>query len=127
MKGLWRDDFEGSRFCPAPAKECTFESGGEKLWLDAEDKIPGLEPRRVFGALYAIEFVGRRMRPGRPYGHLGVFDGEISVDRLVSLRELEPAAVAPCVTEEMLREANASEEDIRQFREGQAEMGEGCG
>ena len=37
MQGLWRNEFEGSQFCPAPAKECSFalEDGGNerRIWL----------------------------------------------------------------------------------------------
>jgi hypothetical protein len=36
-----------------------------------------------------------------------------------SARDLENAT-APCVTEDLLREANASEEDIRQFKKDEA-------
>src|SRR5690242_7920792 len=34
MKGLWRNDFEGSRFCPLPASACSYGMPGEKIWLD---------------------------------------------------------------------------------------------
>ena len=43
-----------------------------------------------------------------------------SPDRRTDLPEFENAS-ASCVTEEMLREANASEDDIKQFRRDEAE------
>ena len=83
-KGLWRDDFEGSQFCPAPAKTCSFDTPGERIWLTFIDTA-GVQPRRSSGGLYAIEFVGRRtLRRGR-YGHMGVFEQEVLVDRVISL------------------------------------------
>jgi hypothetical protein len=85
--GLWRNDFEGSLFCPAPAQECT--NGGrplsERIWLE-------LEPRPAIvrdGALYAVEFIGRRTARGSPYAGSG-YPQDIIVDRMISMKELQP-------------------------------------
>jgi hypothetical protein len=82
FSGLWRNDFEGSQFCPAPAATCEFKSPGERIWLTAR---PG---RRPDGKLYRVEFVGRKtMFKGR-YGHMGVFDHEIVMERMVIYTEV---------------------------------------
>ena len=81
-RGLWRDDFEGSRFCPAPARECTHDSPGEQIWLS---ETPG----RPDGGLYRVEFIGRKTMYKGPYGHMGVFDQEITIDRPISIELIE--------------------------------------
>ena len=81
--GLWRAAFEGSRFCPAPAKTCDHKTPGELIWLS---NYPG----RPHGGLYRVEFFGRKTMYKGPYGHFGVFDQEVDVDRMVSMKEIEP-------------------------------------
>jgi hypothetical protein len=41
--------------------------------------------------LYAVEFIGRRTAVKGRYGHMGVFDHELIVDRMISMRQVEPA------------------------------------
>ncbi len=87
-RGLWRDDFEGSRFCPAPARNCPSATSRRAIWLDfGYGKRPNGEAPT--GQLYAIAFVGRRtLYPGF-YGHMGMSRHEIIVDRLISIRLIE--------------------------------------
>ncbi len=75
-RGLWRNDFEGSRFCPEPAVECDFHTPGDRIWLTMSSESAG------DGRLYRIEFVGRKTMYRGPYGHLGVSDHEMIVDRV---------------------------------------------
>jgi hypothetical protein len=81
-RGLWRDMFEGSQFCPSPAKACPSGKAGDRIWLT------GGHPSNE-GGLYAITFIGRRTAYRGPYGHLGFSDQEIVVDRLISKRLLQ--------------------------------------
>jgi hypothetical protein len=81
-RGLWRNDFEGSRFCPAPAKRCTFETPGERIWLS---RAPG----RADGGLYRVDFIGRRTMYKGPYGHMGVFDEELFIDKPIKIELIE--------------------------------------
>lgn len=87
-RGLWRNDFEGSKFCPAPSRECSNEAAGNDIWLTFPDEMPQteLEPR---GELYAIEFVGRRTMHRGLFGHLGMSDHQMIVDRVISMREIQ--------------------------------------
>jgi hypothetical protein len=85
--GLWRDDFEGQRFCPAPARECSYASRGDQVWISFK---PGTRPRQgsATGKTFLIDFVGRRtLLPGH-HGHMGVFAHEIVVDKLLSISRL---------------------------------------
>jgi hypothetical protein len=82
--GLWRDEFEGSRFCPAPATECRIDSPGDIIWLDA-DRVTRKEPD---GALYAIDMLGRRTAVRGSYGHMGGSDHELIVDRFISIKRV---------------------------------------
>jgi hypothetical protein len=80
-RGVWRNEFEGSRFCPAPATKCSFYSPGDRIWLDA--------PKHPDHTLYAVDFIGRRTAVKGHYGHMGVFDHELIVDRMIAMRQLE--------------------------------------
>jgi hypothetical protein len=85
-RGLWRNEFEGSRFCPAPAKQCEFDTPGDIIWLDAE-RVRKTEPD---GALYAVDLLGRRTSVEGHYGHMGGSDHELIVDRFISIAKLGP-------------------------------------
>lgn len=82
-RGLWRRDFELSRFCPAPTKNCDFPSPGEFVWLSHHGRHESAPPHKQ---LYAIDFYGRRTSIPGSFGHLGTAQREIVVDRLVSLQ-----------------------------------------
>jgi hypothetical protein len=81
-RGLWINEFENSRFCPAPARSCTFRDRSERVWLNP-DTLPSKR-----GKLYTLEFIGRRTIYKGPYGHMGASDHVITVDRLISARKL---------------------------------------
>lgn len=92
-RGLWRDDFEGSTFCPAPATKCglTDENASEPhIWLEYSLPAPKDPKANPFGGLYEVEFIGRRTKYGGNFGHMGVFEHEMLVDRMISIREIEP-------------------------------------
>jgi hypothetical protein len=90
--GLWRNDFEGSRFCPEPAKTCDQNMPGERIWLS---ETPG----RPEGGLYQVEFIGRRTMYKGSYGHMGLSDHEIIIDRLIALSEIEAPPPEPTKAE----------------------------
>ena len=97
--GLWRNDFEASQFCPAPAGECTFQRAKERVWLTFARDPLGFHRDR-FGGLYEIEFFGRRTKYKGAYGHLGASDYEVIVDRIVSMREIEAPPPQPTSVEQ---------------------------
>lgn len=92
-RGLWRHDFEGSLFCPEPRLECSSVTPGDLVWLTFAKNLPAtkLEPT---GRLYSIDVIGRRTRHRASHGHFGMFDHELIVDRVISIREIE-ASSAP--------------------------------
>lgn len=98
LRGLWRNEFEGSRFCPAPAQECSFDTPGDRIWLNFAADLPEVRIHPV-GGLYEIEFTGRRTVYKGPYGHLGVSDHEVIVDGVVAMRMVEPPPPPPTEAE----------------------------
>ena len=92
-RGLWRDDFEGSRFCPDPQTECTQETSGEAIWLTFSPELEGREnvAGDMTGSLYAIEFTGRMTARRGHYGHMGMFNREAVVDDITFIRSLTPS------------------------------------
>ena len=99
-RGIWIDEFEGQAFIPEgteppqwPSPDSTSPGWRERLeraqaasiWLDVERA--GLEHKE--GRKIRIDFVGRKtLYPGY-YGHMGMSGGEIIVDRVISLKEME--------------------------------------
>ena len=89
-RGLWRNDFEGSRFCPEPMKECGYDTPGDEIWLTFSD---GLQPPKSWpqigdGGMFEIEFIGRLTARRGYYGHMGASDHEVVVDRTISIQAL---------------------------------------
>jgi hypothetical protein len=82
-RGLWRDSMEGSTFCPEPATECPTD--GESIWLDSG---PGRGGR---GDLYRVDFIGRKTMYKGAYGHFGMFDQEVVMDRAIKIELIERA------------------------------------
>lgn len=108
--GIWKNDLEGSRFCLS-SDPCAEVRDREQTWLTFEGKLPpGIEPGR--GGAYQIEFFGKRTQYPGMYGHLGMSEHEIVVDRLITIREIEPPP--PDWTEE---ERKAWEEKCRKAQQ----------
>jgi hypothetical protein len=82
MRGLWRNDFEGSAFCAVPARQCPQRQ--RHAWLEIAS-LPGLRETPP-GGLYAVDFVGRHSEYG---GGVTLGDADVIVDRLMSIREVE--------------------------------------
>lgn len=95
-RGLWWDNFEGSVFCSSPAEECG-DNPGNNTWLSYSEKLrhAGAKPAEGAGGLYQVEFIGRKTLTRGHYGHMGYFDYEIIVDRMISARQLEPPPPLP--------------------------------
>lgn len=87
-RGLWRDNFEAQRFCPSPARLCSRRTGGDEIWLTfartkrATAGVPS-------GRLYKVNFIGRRTRVRGHHGHLGMFQHEVLVDKLLSISPVD--------------------------------------
>ena len=92
-RGLWRNDFEGSRFCAAPSKkQCSFDTPGESVWFDYSFGLTETKPRQwkiPLGGLYEVDLIGRRTAVKGRYGHMGGSDHALIVDRMVSIRQVE--------------------------------------
>jgi hypothetical protein len=88
-KGLWLGAFETSSFCPEPARSC--DTPGERIWLEVGPSAH-LPYRRWNGdtspVLYQVDFVGRKTAYPGWYGHVGRYQQEIIMDRLISIRRL---------------------------------------
>jgi len=84
-RGLWHDAFEDSRFCAAPAKECDYQTPGDRIWLNGE-KVRTKPPGAI---LFAVDFIGRRTAVKGHYGHMGMSDYEVIVDKVISMQPLE--------------------------------------
>ena len=89
--GLWRTDFEESRFCPdkppfnVPDMCDDYFYGRGAAWLNGDFGLPLDAP---IGGLYRVEFIGRMTRYPGDFGHLGAYDYEVYVDRAISIRKV---------------------------------------
>lgn len=93
FRGIWRNEFEGSGFCPEPDTVCEYGSRHDAIWLSRSKTVQGLQlPRLDDGNLYQIEFVGRMVTERGMFGHSGMYGREVVVDRVISLHPLpEPS------------------------------------
>ena len=89
-RGLWRNDFEGSRFCPEPMQECGYDAPGDDIWLSYSESLqpPPSWPKLGSGGMYEVEFVGRQTARRGHYAHFGLSDHELVVDQVLSIRPL---------------------------------------
>jgi hypothetical protein len=88
-RGLWRDEFEGQRFCPAPARKCS-EDDEEKgrIWISFPNhRSPN--GRGPTEKTYVIRFIGRRTLVPGMYGHMGMSEHEIIVDKLLMIAPMQ--------------------------------------
>jgi len=93
FRGIWRNDFEGSRFCPEPATECGYDAPGDNIWLSYSRTLRGRQkPEEGHGGYYEVEFVGRMTAERGHHAHFGMFDHEVIVDRMVTLDPLPSAS-----------------------------------
>ena len=79
-RGIWRNEFEGQLFCADPC-----DPKADLVWIT--DRT-GNRQRQKEG-IYRIEFEGRRTMYRGSYGHFGLADHEIIVDRMISVRRLK--------------------------------------
>ena len=104
-RGVWRNDFEGQIFCPAPARDCS--PGSDDVWLNFSKQLPHSKLESI-GGLYEIEFIGRKTVHRGRFGHFGMFNHEVVVERVISLRELEPPSMSKADMEKWEKECEAS-------------------
>lgn len=87
IQGFWRNDFEGSQFCFDTPSNCTY-TRRPRIWFGySEEKLPPT------GGLYAVDFIGRQTLYRGGYGHMGMSDQEMVVDRMISVRKLDEVIV----------------------------------
>jgi len=86
-RGLWRNEFEGSQFCPGTPDHCSYDDQPRIWFAKGKAKFPnGVKPS--IGYIYEIEFVGRMTAYKGQYGHFGLFDHEVVADEVISIRQL---------------------------------------
>ena len=92
-KGVWLNQFEGSTFCPA-GSQCSHELADypQQIWLEFASPRPD---KAEVGAVYEVEFIGRRSIGKGNFGHMGVSENDIIVDRIISMKELQPPPPEP--------------------------------
>lgn len=90
FRGLWRNEFEGSQFCPGSARACDFDhyhAGRGNIWLDVEKVDPSLIKEDREG-IYQIDFIGRKTMFKGTYGHGGIFDEYVIADKVIALKKV---------------------------------------
>ncbi len=86
LRGIWRNEFEDSGFCPEPATDCEYVSQHDAIWLSQSKTAQGQDLSQLDdGNLYQIEFVGRLVVQRGMFGHSGMYGREVVVDQVISL------------------------------------------
>ncbi|WP_141249601.1 hypothetical protein [Sphingobium sp. D43FB] len=83
-------ELENSRFCPAPATSCSYQTAGDRIWLSGKT----LNPLGNGEGIFKVEFLGRQTVRKGSYGHFGAFDHEIIVDKIIKLRRVSDASTS---------------------------------
>jgi hypothetical protein len=96
MRGIWINDFEGSRFIKDARVLSRAEQGASEVWLEIDER--SLAPAELLseeslGKAYYIEFKGRAASdmdryPGDGYGHMGMARGLVLVDSVERFHRL---------------------------------------
>ncbi|NUR45272.1 MAG: hypothetical protein HOP91_03810 [Sphingomonas sp.] len=111
MQGLWRNNFEGSEYCDGSSGQCPDAKANAEtgIWLAMRSPLPGVDDTPP-GGLYAIDFIGRRSIGAGMFGHMGMAKNEVIVDRLLSIKEVEPPpSQAHPTRAELIREMKTCE------------------
>ncbi|MDJ0278728.1 hypothetical protein QLH51_18200 [Sphingomonas sp. 2R-10] len=95
-RGIWANDFEGSRFFEGTAEVATLPWRARNIWFDdrkraAFNDLPSIQTE--FGKAYRVRFVGKASVEAPPgqrcgFGHMGMSDGEVIVTRILSIEPL---------------------------------------
>lgn len=80
-RGHWINQYEHTVFCSADAEQNGCPVPNDRTWLSG---AMGGE----IGHRYRVSFVGRKTKYPGGYGHFGLFQSEIIVDRMISLKWL---------------------------------------
>jgi hypothetical protein len=80
-RGEWVAQYEHTVFCPAAAEQTQCPIPNDRIWLSG---AMGGE----IGNRYLVSFVGRKTKYRGSYGHFGLYQSEIIVDRMISLELL---------------------------------------
>lgn len=80
-RGQWINQYEHTVFCPANLDEDKCPVPNNRTWLSG---ATGGE----IGHRYRVSFVGRKTKYPGGYGHFGLYQSEIIVDRMISLEWL---------------------------------------
>jgi hypothetical protein len=99
MQGLWRNNFEGSQYCDQREQCAGFRRQGF-VWLEMKHELPGWEDTPP-GGLYAIDFIGRRSTHGGIFGGQMMANQEVIVDRLLSIKLIEPPTPSQITKEQV--------------------------
>lgn len=80
-RGQWLNQYEHTVFCASDAGQSECPEPEEETWLSGA--INGESGQR-----YSISFLGRKTRYPGGYGHFGLYDSEIIVDRVISMEKI---------------------------------------
>lgn len=80
-RGQWLNQYEHTVFCATDAGQSECPEPKERTWLIGA--IDGESGQR-----YRVSFVGRKTRYPGGYGHFGLYDSEIIVDRVISIEKI---------------------------------------
>lgn len=95
ITGIWIDEFEGSAFYEGAKNLDDVRKREDRVWLtiDKKSAVPAKFKRMGSMQAYRLTFVGRfardmKRKPIEGYGHFGMSNGLVLVDRLLSWEDL---------------------------------------
>jgi hypothetical protein len=89
--GVWDHGWEWSNFCAGSTEHClvdkkSLDAAKPGTWLTfAENASPGDD---LPDGIHRVEFVGRRTKYPGHFGHMGMYEHEMVVDRVISIQTI---------------------------------------
>jgi hypothetical protein len=95
IAGIWIPEFEGSMFFETTVEQPRYVELSENTpWLEiAPSAKLHVLPNTTIQKAYYVEFVGRRSTEPGMFGHMGMSENEVLVDRMLKIKLVHPPAI----------------------------------
>ena len=83
--GMWRHQLEAMVFCEGAETTCPYTDSNTWVTFASGDYPKGLS----YPGMFRVSFLGRKTEKAGHYGHMGMSEHEIIIDRLLAITEVE--------------------------------------
>lgn len=92
LRGVWLDEFEGSRFFPGAKKAVGRDAPGDRIWLEIKRTKVRERVGIAVSRAWLVEVTGQQSACAGRFGHFGQSNYELVADEIRVIRELKAVA-----------------------------------